>query len=109
MGVPSFVEFSQKRNLSYFFVTVRKAKEPQSYPLPTSAFMAAAEGEPWGSQAEEPMEEFALAPASPTANGNSMQRKPSVALPYNDEVRSSADVSLPTLRRILGGTDRSAR
>ena len=102
MGVPSFVEFSQKRNLCYFFVTVRKAKEPQLYRLPISAFNVAAEGEPWGDRPEEPMEEVALAPASPAANGNSIQRKPSVTLPYNDAVRSPTDVSISSLLPCLG-------
>lgn len=90
VGVPSFVEFSQSRNLRYFFVTLRHAPEPDSHRLPTSAFEEASAAEAWGPQdestAEAIMEDVELTPDSPPRETSGLQRKPSVYLPYNDDV-----------------------
>ena len=50
VGVPSFVEFSQRRNLCYFFVMVRSAKDVMAGlgPAPmVSAFDQAAQNKLW--------------------------------------------------------------
>lgn len=91
VGVPSFVEFSLSRNLRYFFVTVRRASEPDSHRLPTSAFEEASAAEAWVPRdepsAETIMEDVELTPDSPPrASSSGLSRKPSVYLPYNDDV-----------------------
>lgn len=86
VGVPSFVEFSQQHSRCYFFVTVRKAKDLDSHRLPTSAFEEAANAEPW-TPAHDTRLADPEAPPTPENGEVSIQRKPSVTLPYNDDVR----------------------
>ena len=93
MGVPSYVEFSQQHSPCYFFVTVRKAKDLDCHRLPTSAFEEAAAAEPW-TPGGRGLVADPEAPPTPENGESSIQRKPSVSLPYNDDVRLVALISL---------------
>ena len=108
VGVPSFIEFSQKRDLHYFFVLVRRLENPVATSLgdvgeqhsglsirqsaPTEAFEVASAAEPWGTvEVAASQEEKEAKRAALEAMERSLQDKPeqttTVTLPFNSEVR----------------------
>ena len=107
VGVPSFIEFSQKRDLHYFFVLVRRQGSPAATSLgdtgehpgsidirqsaPTEAFEVASAAEPWGTvEVAASQEEKEAKRAALEAMEQSLKDKPqkatTVKLPFNSEV-----------------------
>lgn len=112
VGVPSFIEFSQKRDLRYFFVLVHKQEGSDSQKQrwarsvelgtprvssPMEAFMAASSEEPWGERVDATSQESAeakLDAESTTGIDEPAAARPTVSLPLNAEVRFYAVNSL---------------
>ena len=109
VGVPSFIEFSQKRDLHYFFVLVRRPEMPTAVSLedgsdrqagldigqsaPTDAFEVASAAEPWGTvEVAASQEEKEAKRAALEAMEESLKEMPerttTVTLPLNTEVSS---------------------
>ena len=108
VGVPSFIEFSQKRSQQYFFVLVRKpdiAAKPKVIKLtevtremtdlaPGNAFVAAVDAEPWGSRETAASQELVERKRADEEAAALKARKAEkalnaafISLPYNAEVR----------------------
>ena len=111
VGVPSFIEFSQKRDLHYFFVLVRKLEDADRLDLvdhpgsigiqqsaPTEAFEVASASEPWGSvEVAASQEEREAKRAALEAFEDSLKDKKqttTVSLPFNSEVNANLDACL---------------
>lgn len=111
VGVPSFIEFSQKRSHQYFFVLIREADNPASPECAkpetenrsltnlalVRAFEAAADDEPWGSREVAASQESAerkhakaAAAAAKAAKADRASTAATVALPFNVKVKSNA-------------------
>lgn len=128
VGVPSFIEFSQKRNLRYFFVLVRQSEdgtaeapqpeaEKEIQPIkssPIEAFVAASAEEPWGDRMEATSQESAEAKRAArelmerAAQDRRADAKPKVSLPLNPEAGPSyllRNLSAP----IPNGVSKAAR
>ena len=112
VGVPSFIEFSEKRDLTYFFVLVRRPVGPSTNSStgsdnserqkrrrtlpprrssPTEAFVAASTDEPWGSREVASSQESAEAKQAAQEQAakvakQAAEEKPRVVLPFNLEV-----------------------
>ena len=108
VGVPSFIEFSQKRDLHYFFVLVRRLENPVATSLgesgqqhsgldirqsaPTEAFEVASAAEPWGtvevaaSQEEKEAKRAALEALERTVK-DKPEKSTIITLPFHSEVR----------------------